>query len=108
MIPEVCRIEKAGFQIYETFKGPFLGYMGRTFECETFRVSYEAFFCSTELRKGWAFKVSSRVFKERTFKGFVDLKTSALHWTPKPDSAGVGVEVTKSKFSGVGVGAGIG
>ncbi len=36
MIREVCRIGKTGFQIYGTFKGSFLGYMGRTIECETF------------------------------------------------------------------------
>jgi hypothetical protein len=29
-------MENAGFQIYETFKGSFLGYTGRTIECETF------------------------------------------------------------------------
>jgi hypothetical protein len=36
MIPEVCRIEKPGFQIYETFKGSSLGCTGRAIECETF------------------------------------------------------------------------
>ncbi len=35
MIPEVCTIETPGFQIYETFKGSFLGHMGGTFGCET-------------------------------------------------------------------------
>ncbi len=35
MIPEVCRIEKTCFQIYETFKGSFLGYTRRTFEYKT-------------------------------------------------------------------------
>jgi hypothetical protein len=28
-----------------------------------------------ELKKDFAFKVSARVSKERTFKGFIDLKT---------------------------------
>jgi hypothetical protein len=28
--------EKTGFQIYETFKGSFLGYTRRSFEYETF------------------------------------------------------------------------
>jgi hypothetical protein len=46
MIPELCRIEKTGFQIYETFKGYSLEQMGETF-----------------------FKF------RRAEKGFVDLKT---------------------------------
>ncbi len=35
-MPEMRRMEKTGFQIYEMFKGSFLGYTGRTIECETF------------------------------------------------------------------------
>ncbi len=110
MIPEVCRIGKRGFQIYETFKSSFLGYTGRTIECEIFFLVpqsrkrfrrknlkpseycikpqvlvrnnqgfirkhqglirylkvpdffYESLFCSTELKKCFA------------FNGFVDLK----------------------------------
>jgi hypothetical protein len=36
MIPEVCRIERTSFQIYESFKDSSLGHTGRTLECETF------------------------------------------------------------------------
>jgi len=35
-MPEMCRMEKAGFQIYETFESSFRGYTGRTIEYETF------------------------------------------------------------------------
>jgi hypothetical protein len=35
MILDMGRIEKTGFQMYEIFKGSFLGYTGRTIECQT-------------------------------------------------------------------------
>jgi hypothetical protein len=36
MIRKVYRIEKTGFQIDATFKGSFLEYAGRNFECQSF------------------------------------------------------------------------
>jgi hypothetical protein len=112
MIPEVCGIEKTGFQIYETFKDSSLGHTSGTFECETWfkfcRVekgfveeignlqsivlnpqvlaqnnqdSLRNLFCSTELETGFASKGSAHVPKERTFKGFIDLKTRCFDCT---------------------------